>query len=230
MRILLADDEDLVIEFLKRSLKIDGHTVDFTFNGIEAKKKALSHDYDVIILDIIMPGLDGLEVCLAVRDAGITTPILMLTSNDTETSRVQGLDSGADDYMVKPFSDKELKARLRALQRRPRTIAHNEITAGNTMLKRSRMSIEVNGDKVGLRPKEFSVLEFMMHHPEQGISRDKLLSRVWGITSYSTSNRLEVCIRQIRQKLTTVGSDIQVVTVRGYGYLLTMKHRQQNHE
>lgn len=218
MRILVADDEDLVIELLERSLKLDKHIVESAKDGPETIKKVLHNSYDVIILDIIMPGLNGIEVCKRLRKKGIHTPIIMLTSRVGEDAQVKGLDSGADDYLTKPYSYKELEARIRAVTRRPKTVRDPVIQAGPLSLDTNKKVILLEDDVLELRPKEYALLDYMMHNIGTVISKDELLKNVWRISANNASNRLEVCMYHIRRKVNKKQPVLK--TVRGYGYVI----------
>ncbi len=219
MRILIADDEELIIEFLERSLRIDKHVVDVARNGLEVMQKTEANTYDVIITDVIMPVKNGLEVCKELRENGVHTPIIMLTSRDTEAARISGLDAGADDYLTKPFSYKELSARVRAVARRPQNVAPTQLTVGPLSLDPVRKVISLDDSRIELRPKEYALLEYLMRNASKVVSKEELLKNVWLITANNASNRLEVCMHHIRGKVNT--DDRQVLkTIRGYGYVI----------
>jgi DNA-binding response OmpR family regulator len=216
MRILLVEDEHLVAEYLKRSLVKAGHDVDYAADGQVAYSKAHKKTYDVIILDIILPKLTGIEVCRRIRSEGVRTPVIMLTSMDAEKSRVDGLDSGADDYMVKPFSFLELEARLRALIRRPDIIIDDEISFNTIRMSQKKHLVWLDDIEVELRSKEFAVLQYLIINQQRVVSRDELLARVWGINPENASNRADACIKELRNKL---GKDV-IETVHTVGYRL----------
>lgn len=220
MRILVVDDEELVVEFLKRSLRFDKHIVDVAYNGQTGFQKALQHSYDVIVLDVVMPHKDGLTTCRDLRKAGIHTPILMLTSRVAESERIAGLDSGADDYLAKPFSYDELMARLRALTRRPPAVIAPELRVGTLWLDPIKKVIYQGNEPLDLRPKEYALLEYLMRHPGKVISREEFLRDVWYISAHNASNRLEVCIHNIRTKVNAQTNGAILKTIRGYGYVL----------
>lgn len=224
MKVLVVDDEDLLVEFLRRSLKADNHVVEIARNGQDAVTKAISRNYDVILLDVIMPIKDGVQVCKELREQQIETPILILSSRDSETARVQGLDAGADDYLIKPFGYKELSARLRALQRRPRHVDQPLLRVKNIELDPARRIVSVSGRDIDMRPKEFSLLEYLMRHAGTAVSRYEILEKVWGVSAFNTSNRLDVCIKQVREKIgDNVANGPHIIkTVHGFGYRIEL--------
>lgn len=216
MRVLLVEDEDLLAEFLKRSLTKAGHDVDHAADGIMASEKINSKIYDVVILDIILPKKNGLDVCRDARKQNIKTPILILSSQDAETARIQGLDAGADDYMVKPFSHKELEARLRALHRRPAEIVSDEITLGQVTFSSATHKVSLAGREVSLRSKEFALLEFLIRNSNRVVPREEIFVHVWGVSAENASNRVDACVKEIRTKL---GKDL-IKTIHGTGYAI----------
>ena len=214
MRILLVEDEQIVAQYLKSSVKKSGHEVDYAPDGNIGHEKALSKGYDVIILDIILPYMSGLEICKATREAGIETPIIILSSMESEKSRVKGLDVGADDYMIKPFSYPELEARLRALYRRPRQIITDELKINDISVNLDLREIKVDGKTIELRAKEFDLLVYLMRNSERVIPREELFNNVWGVNFENASNRVDSAIKEIRRK---IGKDkIKTVTKSGY--------------
>ncbi len=220
MNILVADDDELILEFLERSLRQDKHIVNIARDGNEALQKATDRSYDILIIDIVMPHKDGITLCKELRKTGVETPLILLTSADDENSRVEGLDSGADDYLTKPFSYRELEARIRAVTRRPQTLNPATITAGGGMLSldSARKVIHLNGTILELRPKEYALLEYLMRHADKVIPKEELLENLWHISATNASNRLEVCMHHIRSK---INSKRQILkTVRGYGYII----------
>lgn len=221
MRVLIVDDEELIIEFLKRSLKNDHHSVDIARDGLEAIQKASKKSFDVIVLDILMPHRNGIEVCRELRNTGITTPILILSSSDSESARIEGLDAGADDYLIKPFSYLELIARLRALHRRPIGTFTPKLKHGKIELDPVSHIVTLSGQNIDIRPKEYDLLQYLMLHEGTAVKRYELLTNVWGVSATNTSNRLDVCIRQLRKKIddTEQKQNKSVIkTVHSYGY------------
>lgn len=219
MQILAVDDEELMIEYLERSLKLDRHVVEIAKDGREAIKKAQAGDYDVILLDVLLPLKNGLEVCETLRAKGNHTPIIFLTSRDDETTKIKGLDQGGDDYLTKPFSYRELEARIRAVTRRPHALEPLTISVGPLTLKPSQKIIYLGDQPLELRPKEYMLLEYLMRNKDIVISKEDLLQRVWSISATNASNRLEVCMYHIRNKVNKRQKLLK--TVRGYGYSLS---------
>ena len=203
---------------MSRSLRADNKEVDVATNGLDGYKKASKHTYDAIVLDVMLPQKSGIDVCRDLRRDGITTPIIFLSARDSEVSRIKGLDAGADDYVVKPFSHKELNARLRAITRRPHASLHSVLQVGDVVLDVSRHVASRAGRTLKLRPKEFALLECLMRNPGRVMDRTTLLRLVWGIAPENSSNRLEVYIGHLRAKITLDGEKKLVHTIRGRGY------------
>jgi len=218
MNILLVEDDHLLAEYTKRTLRSAHHHVSVVHDGSAGFKRAKSGSYDAIILDIILPGKDGISICNELRRMAIDTPILMLSSRTNEASRIEGLDAGADDYMIKPFSIEELSARLRAITRRPSVVSQSVLAIGDLTIDPVGHVVQRDGVDLHLRPKEYDLLEFMMRNPNIALSREVLLKRVWGIYSNAASNRLEVYIRQLRKKVDDPFKVHYIQTVRGIGY------------
>ena len=216
MRILVVEDEHKMAGLIKRGLEEEGMAVDVTGNGEDAVWMAGSTEYDVVVLDVMMPGLDGLEVCRRLRDDRVWTPVLMLTARDAVGDRVAGLDSGADDYLVKPFSFNELLARLRALVRRGAAERPAVLEAGELRLDPSTHEVRRGDARVALSPKEYALLETLMRRPGQALSRLQLLEHAWDDSYENRSNVIDVYIGYLRQK---IGGDA-IETVRGVGYRL----------
>ena len=222
-RILVVDDEPAVRDSLKRALQMDGYTVDLASDGAEALRRLGSGDGppDAIILDILMPNVDGLEVCRLLRTAGNRTPVLMLTARDAVSDRVEGLDAGADDYLVKPFALEELLARLRALLRR--TIAaegEEPLRFAGLELDRSAHQARRGDREMELTRTEFLLLELFLMHPRRVLSREFILDRVWGYDFGPASNSLEVYVGYLRRKTEAGGEPRLIHTIRGVGYVL----------
>ncbi len=216
MRILLVEDEELVAEFLKRSLKKAGHEVDYAGDGDVAYQKASNKAYDAVVLDIVLPKRSGIDVCRQVRADGVTTPIIILSSMETEAQRVGGLDAGADDYMIKPFSYRELEARLRALHRRPVAMLEDSLSAGPITVNNTQHKVYLDNIEVELRNKEYLLLEYMIRHRDRVIPREEILHTLWGVSIENASNRVEACVKELRNKL---GKDV-IKTVHKTGYKL----------
>lgn len=225
-RVLVVDDDAKITSFLRRSLALEGYEVVVANSGTEALRTVAVDPPDLMVLDIMMSDVGGLEVCRRVRAAGEEFPILMLTAKDSISDRVKGLDQGADDYLVKPFALEELLARLRALTRRgPASRQGTEPAPGVLQysdLKLDTASREVmRGDrKIELTAKEFELLALFLNHPRQVLTRDTLMEKVWGYDYTGESNVLEVYVGYLRQKLEAGGEPRLIQTVRGVGYVL----------
>jgi two-component system response regulator MprA len=222
MRILVVDDERAVRASLRRALSLEGYNVDLAGGGREALATLQSVACDAIILDLLMPDVDGLEVCRRVRQAGDRTPILMLTARDAIGDRVAGLDVGADDYLVKPFVLDELLARIRALLRRSSSNGHESrlLRFANVVLDRGSYKAHQNGRPIELTKTEFLLLELFMRNPRQVLSRSLINERVWGYDFGPDSNSLGVYVGYLRRKLEAEGEERILHTVRGVGYVL----------
>jgi two-component system response regulator MprA len=220
-RILVVEDEARIASLISRGLRLEGYQVDVAPNGETALEKAFNNPPDLIILDLMLPDIDGLEVCRQLRAAGADEPVLMLTAKDAIPDRVAGLDAGADDYLVKPFALDELLARIRALFRRaappetgaPWRFADLELNPATRRARRGERDIE-------LTAKEYDVLELFMRHPNQVLTRDILYDRIWGYDFGGESNIIEVYVRYLRAKLEAKGEPRLIHTVRGVGYVL----------
>ena len=218
-RILVVDDDSSVTTVLKRGLSYEGYTVDTAANGKEGLDTARLRPPALVILDIMMPGLDGLEVCQRLRSGG-STPILMLTAKDAVQDRVQGLDAGADDYMTKPFELDELLARLRALLRRTQLDRAPVLSFADLVLDTSTRQASRKDRVIPLTAKEYDLLELFLRHPRQVLTREMIFDRVWGYDFGGESNVLDVYIRYLRQKLESEGEMRLIHPVRGVGYVV----------
>ncbi len=219
VRVLVIEDEERIRQFLQRGLTFEGYRVDTAADGQAGLNAARENTPDIVILDWMLPGMDGIEVCRRLR-AGSATPILMLTAKDSVADRVQGLDAGADDYLVKPFAFDELMARLRALLRRsapvqPETLRFADLAldTGTRQAFRAERAIE-------LTAKEYELLELFLHHPRQVLTRELIYDRVWGYDFGGESNIIEVYVRYLRQKTEAAQEARLIHTVRGVGYVL----------
>jgi two-component system response regulator MprA len=226
MRILVVDDDRAVRESLRRSLAFNGYQVDLAADGKSALEAVEQRRPDAMVLDVMMPRVDGLEVCRRMRAAGDELPILVLTARDAVSDRVAGLDAGADDYLPKPFALEELLARLRALLRR-RTADDIAAAAGAPPLRFADLSLDpetrevTRGDRpISLTRTEFSLLELLLANPRRVLSRDRILEQVWGYDFPTTGNALEVYIGYLRRKTEADGEPRLIHTVRGVGYVL----------
>ena len=216
MRILVVEDDSKVASFLSRALTEEGHQCDVASDGLEGERQGRLARYDVIVLDWMLPGMDGLSVCRSLRRAGVRVPVMMLTARDEVGERVLGLDAGADDYMVKPFALEEFLARVRALFRRSSDGAGTLTVEGLTLdLTRRTFTIE-GGAPVELTGREFGLLEYLVRNAGRTVPRTELLARVWGTTFDPSTNVIDVYIRHLREKLGVQGK--RITTQRGVGY------------
>ncbi len=220
MRILLVDDEAEMIDPLSRILSREGYTVDVAYDGDRGSQLATQTHYDLLILDWMLPQRSGLEICQQVRSLGRSTPVLFLTAKDTVDDRVQGLDAGADDYLVKPFELRELLARVRALLRRPSTLepSSQRLKVGDLELDSTNQLAYRAGREIELSEKENRLLEYLMRHPNQLLSHEQIQSHLWGETEQPTSNALAAQMRLLRRKIETAGEPALISTVYGKGY------------
>jgi DNA-binding response OmpR family regulator len=220
MRVLLVEDDQRLSASLRRGLGESGMAVDAVHRGDEALAAASSTPYDVIVLDVLLPGKDGLEVAREIRSRKVGTPILMLTALDAVEDRVRGLEAGADDYLVKPFAVRELIARLRALARRHLPDRTAVLQVGLLVLDTGAHSLTVHGLDVPLTAKEFAILEFFMHNPGRLLTRSQVLEHAWDYDFDGGRNLIEVYMARLRRKLGAAGVKDPFVTVRGAGYRL----------
>ncbi len=218
-RILIIEDDEAILRVLRRALAYEGYRVDAAVDGESGLNLARDHHPDLVILDWMLPGMDGLEVCQRLRTGG-NIPVLMLTAKDTLQDRVQGLDAGADDYMVKPFELDELLARIRALLRRTQPERVPLLTFADLSLDTSTRQASRKGRVISLTAKEYDLLELFMRHPRQVLTREMIFDRVWGYDFGGESNVLDVYIRYLRQKLEIEDEQRLIHTVRGVGYVL----------
>ncbi len=220
-KILVVEDDEGIAGTLYRGLTFEGYKVNTTYDGVAGLASARDDPPDLVILDWMLPGLDGLEVCRRLRSAG-STPILMLTAKDAVADRVQGLDAGADDYLVKPFAFDELLARLRALLRRakPSGEVGETLKFADLVLDTGAREVRRGNRKIELTAKEFDLLELFMRHPRQVLTREVIFDRIWGYDFGGESNIIEVYVRYLRQKTETETEPRLLQTVRGYGYVL----------
>jgi heavy metal response regulator len=218
MRILVVEDERRIAAFIKRGLEEEYYAVDVAYDGEEALDWADVVDYDSIVLDVLLPKKDGIQVCRELRAQGNKVPILMLTARDTIEDRVRGLDSGADDYLVKPFAFQELLARIRALLRRSGEVKTTRLQVGDLALDTTTHRAARGGRVIELTAREYALLEFLMRHPGQVLSRTQIAEHVWDYDFFSTSNVVDVYIRYLRRKIDK-GFEVKLIrTVRGVGY------------
>ncbi len=220
MHILIAEDDVRLARVLRRVLQEDGHVVDVASDGQQALELGSEPGIDLIILDVMLPKMDGFDVCRSLRAAGVETPILMLTARSAVDDRVRGLDVGADDYLVKPFALAELQARIRALTRRAPTFADQPLRVADLTLDVSRHSAVRGGKEIPLSVKEFQLLEFFMRHPNQVLSRTQILDSVWQYDRAFTSNVVDIYVHYLRNKIDRGFPKRLLHTIRGVGYML----------
>ncbi len=220
MRLLIAEDDTKLLKSLKHIFESNKYMVDAVSNGIDAYDFAVTDEYDGIVLDIMMPGMDGVEVLRKMRAKGISTPVLFLTAKTEVSERVEGLDAGADDYLPKPFSTQELLARVRAMLRRKDHYAPEIIAAGGLSLNCSTYELSFAAQTTPLSGREFQIMEMLMQRPGFVISSDEFLSHVWGWNSEVDVSVIWVHISNIRKKLTAMNAPVEIRFVRGAGYKL----------
>ena len=220
MRVLLVEDDRRLAASLQRGLGESGFAVDAFHEAGDGIAAALSTTYVVIVLDVMLPGADGFEVCRQLRRQKVGAPILMLTARDAVDDRVAGLEAGADDYMVKPFALRELIARIRALARRHLPDRESVLRSGDIVIDTGAHTVSVNGTGVGVTAKEFAILDFFLHHPGRLLSRSQIIEHVWDYDFDGGDNLVEVYMGRLRKKLMAAGSPDPFVTVRGAGYRL----------
>jgi len=219
-KILIVEDEEQIASFLRRGLAYEGYEVDVAPDGAVALTKARETRMALVVRDLLLPGMDGLEVCRRLRTANSSLPILVLTARDSVSDRGQGLDAGADDYMVKPFALAELLARVRALLRRAGPGEPELLQFGDLKLDTGTRQVHRAEKMIELTSKEFDLLELFLRHPRKVLTRETIYDRVWGYDFGGESNIIEVYIRYLRQKLETESKSRLLFTVRGVGYVL----------
>ncbi|MBP2002191.1 two-component system response regulator MprA [Paenibacillus shirakamiensis] len=221
--ILIIDDDEKIISMLRRGLAFEGYDVYSAHNGAEGLQMMLSADPDLVVLDIMMPQVDGFEVCRRLREGGSTVPILMLTAKDEVENRVRGLDMGADDYLVKPFALEELLARVRALLRRKESASEGDsqrLMFEDIVLDYDSREVLRSGIRLELTAKEFELLYLFLQNPKRLLTRDVIMDKIWGYDYSGESNVLEVYIAMLRQKTEEHGGKRIIQTIRGAGYIL----------
>ncbi len=220
MRVLVVEDDERVARLIERALAGEGHAVDIATSGEEAIWFASERPFDVIVLDVVIPSPDGIEVTRRLRHAEDWTPILLLTGKTDVEDRVRGLDAGADDYLPKPFSVAELTARIRALNRRKPRERPPELLVGDLRLDPATREVERDSQEIDLTPKEFVLLEFLMRHPGESLTRERILEGCWDFAQEGGSNVVDVYIRYLREKIDRPFDRESIQTVRGVGYRL----------
>lgn len=221
MKILIVEDESSVANFIAQGLSEAGYAVNVTGDGSDGLEYALAYEYDAIVLDIMLPKMNGLEVLRELRLKRVKTPVLLLTARDSVDDRVRGLDLGSDDYLVKPFAFPELLARLRALLRRPPLQAGNLLSMNDLVMDVARRDVRRAGKPVELSPREFSLLELLLRHPDQVLTRTQILEHVWSFDFYNDTNVVDVYIGYLRRKIDRDDSRHLIQTIRGVGYRLS---------
>ncbi len=220
MRVLIVEDEHKIAAFIKRGLEENAYAVDVAYDGEEGYEWAQNFPYDIIILDVMLPKLDGVALCKRLRAKGGNASVLMLTAKDAVEDRVAGLDAGADDYLVKPFAFQELLARLRALRRRGGDQRTTQLRVADLTLDLVTHLAERDDQSIDLTTKEFALLELFMRHPNQILSRTVIAEHVWDYDFYSQSNIVDVYVRYLRKKIDDPFDEKLIQTVRGAGYRL----------
>lgn len=220
MRILVIEDEHRIANTIKKGLEQERYAVDVAYDGSDGFDLATTEDYDLILLDLMLPGMDGMAICERLREKKIHTPILMLTAKGQIQDKVTGLDSGADDYLTKPFSFEELLARIRALSRRPKESEETILRVGDLELDPKRYTVVRAGQVVPISSKEFALLEYLMRHHNMVLTKDQLIAHVWDYDASILPNTVEVYIRNLRNKIDHPFHDQPPLlhTVRGFGY------------
>lgn len=220
MRLLLAEDEKDLSRALCAALKHNNYSVDAVYDGLDALDYASCENYDGIILDIMMPKMNGLDVLRELRSKGIDTPVLILTARAETEDKITGLDAGADDYLTKPFALGELLARIRALTRRKAEFSPNLLSFGNLSLNRESYELSVGENSVRLGNKEFQMIEMLLNNPGRLISTEQFMERIWGYETEAEINVVWVYISYLRKKLSNLGANLEIKAVRGVGYTL----------
>ena len=218
MKLLLVEDERRIAQNIKKGLEQDGYAVDIAYDGAEGYASASADEYDVIISDVMMPEMDGMEMCRRLRADGNKTPLLLLTAKDSERDIVNGLDVGADDYLAKPFSFNVLLARIRALMRRPQQSIGERLVVGDLEMDLIDKRVTRAGTLLKLSVKEFSILEYLMRNPDRVLSKNNIISHVWDFDADILPNNVEVFINLLRGKVDKPFDRPLIHTVRGFGY------------
>lgn len=221
MRVLVVEDEEQLADLIGKVLRSERYDVDLAFDGETGLDYALSGVYDLIVLDRMLPGMDGLEICRQMREESVTTPVLILSARKELPERVEGLEIGADDYLGKPFAFEELIARARALtRRRHQEIVPDVLKAGRIELDETSRTVKLNGVEIALSPREFSLLEYLMRNAGQALTRDQIIEHVWGYDADPGDKAVDLYIHYLRRKLSLPDAPAPIRTVRGQGYLI----------
>ena len=220
MRILIVEDEIKLAHAMKRALQLQKYAVDVVNNGKDGLDFAIGEDFNLIILDIMLPGIDGIEICKRIRAEGIHTPVLMLTARGQISDKVTGLDVGADDYMVKPFSFEELFARIRALVRRPTQTNDPVLHIKNLTLDPKTFTVKRDTTHIELSAKEFSLLEYLLRNKNTVLTKEQIIAHVWNYDSDVLPSTIEVHVKHLRDKIDVSGDNSLIYTIRGRGYTI----------
>ena len=220
MRILIVEDDIDIADFIRKVLISESYAVDVALNGIAGEKLAFSEPYDLIILDLMLPGKEGIPILKTLREAKIQTPVLVLTARGEVPDRVAGLDAGADDYFIKPFSVAELRARVRALLRRNNDEKSPFLETGTLRMNSTKREVTIEGQPVKLTRREYAILEYLLRNKNRLLSKEMIADHVWDYHYYSDYNLIEVHIRKIRQKIGCYTKQKFIHTVRGFGYMI----------
>jgi len=221
MRILIIEDEHKIAQSIKKGLEQESYAVDLAFDAETGLDLALSGDFDLIILDRLLPGMDGIELCKKIRESKVHTPVLMLTAKGQTVDRVEGLDAGADDYLIKPFAFEELLARIRALRRRPADTTPTVLQVDNLSLDTNSFVVKRGNTEIRLSSKEYALLEYLMRHPGTIVTKDQIINHVWSYEEDVLPNTVEVYIGYLRNKIDRQFKDNSLIqTIRGFGYKL----------
>jgi DNA-binding response OmpR family regulator len=223
MKILVVEDEHKIATSLKKGLEQESYTVDVAFDGQTGLDFALGEEYDVMVLDRMLPEMDGLEICQKMRQKGIHTPVLILTAKGQIQDRVEGLDSGADDYLVKPFAFEELLARIRALARRPKDSIGESLSLEDLELNTKTFIVKRGEKHIQLSSKEFALLEYLLRHKNQIVTKEQIISHVWNYDANILPNTVEVYMGYLRNKIDKPFASNLLHTIRGFGYKISNK-------
>ena len=224
MRILVVEDEHRIAASIKKGLELETYAVDVAYDGVEGYDLAMSEEYDAIVLDLMIPGLDGIAVCKQLRQQDNHTPIIMLTAKGQTQDKVAGLNAGADDYLTKPFAFEELIARIRALIRRPKHTSSNTLTIGTLSLDTTTFEVNRSSTTIQLSSKEFSLLEYLIRHANTVLTKNQIISHVWDYDADILPNTVEVYIKNLRSKIDAPFPNEKPLlqTVRGFGYKISL--------
>jgi heavy metal response regulator len=220
MKVLIVEDEKKIASFIKRGLSEEGYSVDIAYDGLEGLDKAMSSVYDIVIIDIMLPKMDGIELCSYLRKKGFNNPILILTARDRVEDKVKGLDSGANDYLTKPFAFEELLARLRALTRKSNNQAKTNIKIADLEIDLISHKVKRGGKEIPLTVKEFALLEFLAYRAGSIVTRNMISEHVWDINFDTGTNVIDVYVNYLRKKIDSNSDKKLIHTIRGRGYML----------